>query len=178
MRVIKLQIRISILLLKKKLERLPAYNWYTPVAIITINANNLAYVNISWTRVAHLTSQQLMNVNNTGKTINNTEFGHGRLFPTGFHVCTAERAYSLCVHRGHALLNRFGTIFRIVGHDRRDKYNRNDDARRIINVYYANYYAKTFGRRLFSYVHYIGTNIFTSGRYWSGSRKIYSSFCF
>lgn len=36
--------------------------------MIKNNANNFAYVNISWTFVAHLTSQQLINVKTTAKT--------------------------------------------------------------------------------------------------------------
>lgn len=53
---------------------LPIAKRYAPNPIIKKSANNLAYVNISCTAVAHLTSQQLMNV----KTTENKEEKHTR----------------------------------------------------------------------------------------------------
>lgn len=43
----------------------PTLNKYIPNPMIKKRANSLAYVNMSWTFVAHLTSQQLMKVSTT-----------------------------------------------------------------------------------------------------------------
>lgn len=74
---------------KIKLDRLPVYSWYTPVVIMTMRASSLAYVNMSCTRVAHLTSQQLTNVNITGESKNKKARIQTRvsIFDRYFHRC-------------------------------------------------------------------------------------------